>query len=87
MRQSVTVPADLAVEVRRIAKQRSLTMSRALVLLAERGVRAEREAKQDLKSAYERFITEREPSKKDKAGKDLIRVIFGKNAIAEDPVR
>ena len=79
VRQSVTIPARLAVEVRRVAKERRLTMSRALVSLAERGVEAEAAARADVKATYERFMAE--------AGKDLIRSIFGKDAIAEDPVR
>ena|SRR5437764_15273013 len=86
IRQSVTIPAPLAAEVRRVAKERRLTISRAIVNLAERGVRAELEAKKNLKASYERFLNEREPSKKDTAGKDLIRAIFGKEAIAEDSV-
>ena len=86
VRQSVTIPAPLVPEVRRIAKERHLTMSRALVSLAERGLRAEIDAKENLKAAYRRFMDEREPSRKDESGKDLIRAIFGKDAIAEDPV-
>lgn len=62
-------------------------MSRALVTLAERGVRAEAEARENLKAAYRRFINEREPTQKDEAGKDLIRAIFGADAIAEDTLR
>lgn len=84
LRQSVTIPAELALQVRKVAKERHITMSRALITLAERGVRAEQDAKQNLKLAYERFLNEREPSRKDEAGKHLIRAIFGKNAIAED---
>jgi hypothetical protein len=61
-------------------------MSRALVTLAEQGVRAEQDAKENLKTAYQRFLNEREPSQKEEAGKDLIRAIFGKDAIAEDPI-
>jgi hypothetical protein len=41
----VTVPASLAEQVRRVAKERNLTMSRALVALDERAVRAELEAR------------------------------------------
>lgn len=59
-------------------------MSRALVSLAERGVRAELEAKENLKAAYGRFMQEQEPARKNEAGKNLIRLIFGKDAIAED---
>jgi len=84
VRQSVTVPAPLAAEVRRVAQQRNLTMSRALVTLAERGVRAELEAQENLKTAYRRFMEEQESARKEEAGKDLIRAIFGKEAIAED---
>jgi hypothetical protein len=84
VRQSVTIPARLAAEVRRIAKERKLTMSRALVSLAERGVQADVEAKLKLKAAYRRFMDEKEPGAKDDAGKDLVRAIFGTDAIAED---
>ena len=84
VRQSVTIPAPLAAEVRRVAKQRHLTMSRALVSLAERGVQAEQDAKENLKAAYKRFMDEQEPARKNDEGKDLIRAIFGKDAIAED---
>ena len=84
VRQSVTVPAPLAAAARRVAKQRNLTMSRAIVALAESGVRAELDARENLKATYRRFINELEPARKEEAGKDLIRSIFGKDAIAED---
>jgi hypothetical protein len=61
-------------------------MSRASVTLAERGVCAEA-AKEQLKSSYNRFVAENDPSRKNEAGKDLIRTIFGKDAIAEDSIR
>jgi hypothetical protein len=77
----VTIPAPLAVEVRRVAKERQMTMSRALVALAERGARAEVEAKASLQTPYKRFLGEQEPALKNEAGKDLIRAIFGKDAI------
>jgi hypothetical protein len=87
LRQSVTIPAPLAAEVRRVASERRLTVSRALVSLAERGVRAEQDARKNLQSSYERFLKEKEPAKKNEAGKDLVRAIFGEKAIAEDQVR
>jgi len=40
VRQSVTIPARLAREVRRVAKEQNVTMSCALVTLAERGTEA-----------------------------------------------
>ena len=39
-----------------------------------------------LEAAYQRFMNEQEPIRKEEAGKDLIRAIFGKDALAEDPV-
>ena len=57
-------------------------MSRALVELAERGVRAEVR----LELSYNRFLAECDPGRKNEAGKDVIRAVFGKGAIAEDSV-
>lgn len=82
----MTIPAPLASEVRRVAKERHLTMSRALIALAERGVRAEADAREQLKITYRRFMEENEPARKNEAGRDLIRAIFGKDSIAEDPI-
>lgn len=86
MHHSMTIPPALAAEVRRVAKARHITMSHALVSLVERGIQAERDAKAALKEDYERLMGEREPRRKEEAGKDLIRAIFGKDALAEDPV-
>ena len=49
--------------------------------------RAEAEAKEQLKSSFKRFLAENDPARKNEAGKDLIRTIFGKDAIAEDSIR
>jgi hypothetical protein len=84
VRQSVTIPAQLAIEVERVAKKRHLTMSRALVVLAQRGVEAEAAARDSLNATYRRFRSEADPERKGEAGKDLIRAIFGKDSIAED---
>ena len=61
-------------------------MSGALVVLAERGIRAEAEAKEQLKASFDRFLSESDPTRKNEAGRDLIRSIFGKDSIAEDSV-
>src|SRR6266851_533946 len=86
VRQSVTIPAQLAVEVERVARKKHLTMSRALVTLAQRGVEAEAAARDALNATYRRFVSEADPARKGEAGKDLIRAIFGKDAIAEDSI-
>lgn len=86
VRQSVTIPAHLAVEVERVARKKHLTKSRALVALAERGLEAEATARANLNATYRRFMHESDPNRKSEAGKNLIRAIFGENAIAEDPL-
>jgi hypothetical protein len=87
VRQSVTIPAQLAVEVKRVAKKHHLTVSRALIVLAQRGLDAEAAAREHLNSAYSRYTSEADPHRKGEAGRDLIEAIFGKDAIAEDPIR
>ena len=69
-----------------MASAQHLTMSRALVALAERGLRAEAEAKEQVRSSYDRFLGESDGALKDEAGRELIRAIFGKDSIAEDSV-
>lgn len=64
-----------------------MTMSRALVTLAERGLEAEAAARARLTATYEKFMAERDPAKKSEVGEDLIMAIFGRTAIAEDPIR
>jgi hypothetical protein len=87
VRQSVTMPASLAREVRRVAKERKVTMSRALVTLAEQGVEAEAAERARLAAVYEQFIRTEDPARKNEFGQELIQAIFGKAAIAEDPLR
>lgn len=87
VRQSVTIPASLAREVRRVAKERKVTMSRALVTLAEQGVEAEAAERTRLAAAYEQFMSTEDPARKNEVGQELIQAIFGKAAIAEDPLR
>ena len=68
-------------------QRKSRPMSRALVSLAEGGFRADLEAQANLKVAYKRFVDQRESGAKNEAGKDLIRAIFGTDAIAKDTLR
>jgi hypothetical protein len=86
VRRSVTIPAQLAIEVERVAKRKRRTMSRALVMLAQRGVNAEAAARASLNATYRRFLPEGDLVRKNEAGKDLMRAIFGKDAIAEDSI-
>jgi hypothetical protein len=44
-------------------------------------------AEEQLKASYGHFLAENDPGLKNEAGKDLIRAIFGTDAIAEDSIR
>lgn len=44
-------------------------------------------ARHKLTTAYEKFMAESDPARKNEVGEDLIRSIFGRAAIAEDPLR
>ncbi len=60
-------------------KGRSLHQS-----VTERSLRAEAHA--SLKSSHRLFMEEPDAARKEDAGKELIREIFGKDAIAEDKI-
>jgi hypothetical protein len=83
----VTIPALLAREVRRVARERNLTVSLARVTLAEQGVEAEAEVLAKLTTAYESLMAEQDPARKSEVGEDLVRATFGRAAIAGDPLR
>ena len=81
------MPAQLAREVRRVAKEHKITMSHALVTLAEKGVEAEAAGRVKLAATYQEFMATDDPKKKTEVGEELIKAIFGRDAIAEDPLR
>jgi len=60
-------------------------MRRALAAMAERGVNAE--AQERLETSYYRFHSGSDPVLRNEAGKDVIRAIFGRDAVTEDSVR
>ena len=47
---------------------------------------AEVAARKNLNATYRRFMSEDDPQRKGEAGKDLIRAVFGTDAIAEDTI-
>jgi hypothetical protein len=49
-------------------------------------VAAETGAGENLNAAYRQFMAEGDAGRKAEAGKELIRAIFGSDAIARDPV-
>jgi hypothetical protein len=82
---TVKFPADLFEEIKRIAAEENWPESKAVILLARLGAKAQREAERSLQASHEAFISESEresdPQKQQKRGDDLIRAIFGREAI------
>ena len=63
IRQSIAIPAQLAVEVERVARRKHLTISRALVVLAQRGVeKAESDFQGDPLAAVEEPLESEQPA-------------------------
>ena len=77
IRQSVSLPADVATQVRTMAKSRRLSANRLLVELIENGIEAEKRKQQDFLDLAERFraATDREEVKR--LGDQLGRMVFG----------
>lgn len=84
--QSVTIPVQLAIEVKRVARKEHLTNSQTPVLLARGEVDTEWAARARLNKPYRRFMAETDPDRKGEAEKGLIRAIPGELALAEDSI-
>jgi hypothetical protein len=44
-------------------------------------------ARANLAATYEQFMAKQHPKKRSEVGRQLIQAVFGKDAIAEDPLR
>jgi len=62
-------------------------MSKILSGYVEHGVRSDVDSMQRFDAAYDRFMEESNLEQKAAAGRELIRSIFGDDAIAEDQVQ
>ena len=77
VRQSVTLPAILAAQVRTMAKARRLSANRMLLELIEDGVEAEKRKQQKFLDLAERFRNEKDPQTAKRLGEEMGRMIFG----------
>jgi hypothetical protein len=77
VRQSVSLPADLAVQVRHIAKSRRLSANRTLVELIENGIEADKRKQQEFFELAERFRQADDPKEIKRLGDQLGRMVFG----------
>ena len=77
VRQSVSLPAKVASQVRTLAKSRRLSATRMLVELIENGLEAEKRKQQAFFDLAERFRNESDPDAAKRLGDQLGRMVFG----------
>ncbi len=77
VRQSVSLPATVAAQVRSMARKRRLSANRMIVELIENGMEAEKRKQQQFFDLAERFrgVTDEEEAKR--LGDELGRMVFG----------
>jgi len=77
VRQSVSLPAKIAMHVRSMAKTRRLSANRMLLELIENGIEAEKRRQQEFFALADRFRSESDPAEAKRLGDQLGRMIFG----------
>jgi len=77
VRQSVSLPAKVAAQVRTLAKTRRFSSNRMLVELIENGIEAERRKEQQFFELAQRFREATDPKEVKRLGDELGRMIFG----------
>jgi len=77
VRQSVSLPANVAAQVRSLAKARRLSASRVLLELIENGMEAEKRKQQEFLDLAERFRNATDPKEVKHLGDQMGRMVFG----------
>ncbi|MFZ0593439.1 MAG: hypothetical protein WAM39_23480 [Bryobacteraceae bacterium] len=77
VRQTVSLPANVAAQVRSMARKRRLSANRMLVELIENGIEAEKQRQQEFFSLAERFRSATDPEEVKRLGDQLGRMVFG----------
>jgi len=77
VRQSVSLPVNVATQVRSLAKVRKLSANRMLVELIENGMEAEKRKQQEFFDLAERFRCATDPDEVKRLGDQMGRMVFG----------
>jgi len=77
VRRSITLPREVAKQVKAISKQRRLSDNRVLVELIEQGIQAQKEKEKAFFELAQRFREARDPKEVDQLGDQLGRFVFG----------
>jgi hypothetical protein len=77
VRQSVTLPANLARRVKTMAKKRRTSASRILVELVEEGIETRTHKEKAFYDLAKRFRGATDPAEAERLGDELGRMVFG----------
>ena len=77
IRQSISLPARVAAQVRSMAKTRRLSANRMLVELIEDGMEARKQKQRQFFELAERFRGAADPEEAKRLGDQLGRMVFG----------
>jgi metal-responsive CopG/Arc/MetJ family transcriptional regulator len=77
VRRSVSLPAQVARQVDRMAKKRCMSDNRIIVELIELGIEAQREREKNFYTLAERFRAADDPEQVKQLGDELGRFLFG----------
>ena len=77
VRQSVSLPSNVAAQVRNLAKARRLSANRMLLELIENGMEAEKRKQQEFFDLAERFRAATDPKEVKRLGDQMGRMVFG----------
>jgi len=77
VRQSVTLPPNVAAQVRNMARTRRLSANRMLVELIEGGIEAEKRRQREFFDLAERFRNATNPEDVKRLGDQMGRMVFG----------
>ncbi|MSV34170.1 MAG: hypothetical protein EXQ47_01040 [Bryobacterales bacterium] len=77
VRQSVTLPAKVAKQVRSTARSRRLSANRVLVELVEEGMEARKRREREFHALTESLRQATDPAEIERLGNELRRMVFG----------
>ena len=77
VRQSVTLPAKVARQVRSMAKTHRTSANRLIVELVEEGLEARKQREKAFFDLAERFRAASDPKEAERLGDELGRMVFG----------
>ena len=77
VRQSVSLPSNVAAQVRSLAKTRRVSANRMLVELIENGMEAEKRKQREFFDLAERFRSATDPQEAKRLGDQMGRMVFG----------